>query len=61
MFCLSKFHLKTSVKNKRDLKKKKKKKLPHLGLKTKNKKHAPLGNEKQKPFPARLEEKKNLS
>ena len=36
MFCLSKFHLETSVKNKLDLKKKKKKKnLPHLELKKK--------------------------
>ena len=59
MFCLSKFHLETSVKNKLDLKKKKKN-LPHLELK-KKKKLAPLGTENKKTFLARLEEKKNLS
>ena len=47
MFCLSKFHLETSVKtNLNEKKKKKKKNLPHLELR--KKKLAPLGTENKK-------------
>ena len=48
MFCLSKFHLETSVRNKLDF-------LKNAPSRTKKKNHAPLGT--KKPFPARLEKK----
>ena len=48
MFCLSKFHLETSVKNKLDLKKKKKKKLAPLGTENKKKKLSLPGWRKKK-------------